>query len=121
MTHHIATGKLGEEQGVLHLKKQGYKIVETNYRSPFGEIDCIAKSKGYLVFVEIKTRRQSVFGEPEAAVDHRKQKKMTQSAEWYLKTNRCLNVPVRFDVLSVRVNSDGTIGFRLIEDAFEAV
>ena len=118
---HLLTGKTGEKEGVSYLKRVGYEILETNFKSPFGEIDCITKSKGFIVFVEIKTRRQTAFGLPEEAVGAKKQRKIAQIAEWYLKLNHKLDAKVRFDVLSIFVQPSGSFEFHLIENAFEAV
>lgn len=113
-------GKYGEEIGVTYLKKIGYKIVQLNYRCPIGEIDVVAKYKGFLVFVEIKARLQSAYGYPEEAVHPAKQRKIIRVAEWYLKENRLPDVQARFDVLAVSLNQEGGFEFRIIENAFEA-
>ncbi len=116
---HIAIGKMGEENGVSYLKQIGYKIIDRNFKTPLGEVDVIARYQDFLVFVEIKTRRHQSHGLPEESVVERKQRKIAQVADWYLKAKRLGNVPVRFDVLAVLVKPDGTFEFRLIENAFE--
>ncbi len=116
---HIQTGKIGESEGVAYLKQLGYRILEENYRTPFGEIDAIAKESGAIVFVEIKTRRGTGYGFPEEAVHERKQRKLVQSAQCYLKRVRKLSAPSRFDVLSISIRSDGGFEFNLIRNAFE--
>ena len=116
---HIATGKSGEEIGVLYLKNKGYRILETNYKTPIGEIDCVARSKGFIVFVETKTRQQSRFGFPEESVTRNKQRKIIQVAKWYLKEKRLLDHPVRFDVLSIIAGEEIVPECHLIQDAFE--
>ena len=63
-----AVGSDGEKKGHLFLTRNGYKILERNYRTRFGEIDVIARHKGDLIFVEIKYRRSSAYGSPGEAV-----------------------------------------------------
>ena len=73
-------GEQGEALAVRHLKKAGYKIIETNYRTRLGEIDIIAKDKDTIVFVEVKTRTSVHFGSPKWAVTPQKQKKISMVA-----------------------------------------
>ena len=65
-------GKSGEDRACRFLKRKGYKIVDRNYFSRFGEIDIIAQNKEYLVFVEVKTRSNFFWGYPAEAVDKEK-------------------------------------------------
>ena len=69
-------GKKGETVAVRYLKKQGYRIVEQNYRSKVGEIDIIARDKQSLVFVEVKTRTNEKFGLPETSITQEKLEKI---------------------------------------------
>lgn len=66
------------------LRQSGYRIIARNYRTPFGEIDLIAYDGPVLVFVEVKARRGDRFGPPHAAVDARKQRRLTRAALGYL-------------------------------------
>lgn len=68
-------GKEGERLAKEFLKKKGYSILQEYYRTPFGEIDIIAKEKDVLVFVEVKTRTDLTFGSPFEAVNQRKRKR----------------------------------------------
>ena len=113
-----ATGKLGESLAEAYLKKKGYRILERNVRSPFGEIDIVAKHDGVLVFVEVKTRKDTSFGLPEEAVDGRKKNQLARLASWYLTRFRKADVQVRFDVLAIDLTPNGR-QMRLIQDAFE--
>jgi len=106
-------GRRGENISIEFLKKQGYKIMETNYRCCLGEIDIVAKDKNVLCFVEVKTRRTKEYGLPEEAVDWHKQRKLTKVALAYLKEKKVYNQDLRFDVVSVY---PGRI--KLIKDAF---
>ena len=109
-------GTTGEELAVNFLKKRGYTILERNYRNAFGEIDIVARHRGTLVFVEVKTRMTDDYGKPFEAVDSRKQKKMKTTALMYLKRFR-KEVPARFDVVSILLNEESP-GIDLIQDAF---
>ena len=92
-------GAKGEKRAASHLKKQGWKIVETNYRTPFGEVDIIAKRGDMLSFCEVKTRNSDAYGSPSEAVTAAKQKAYVRSAHYYLKNNT--DCTVRFDVIEV--------------------
>lgn len=112
------TGKLGERIGEDYLKKQGYEILARNVRSPFGEIDVVAEDHGTLVFVEIKTRRDTTFGFPEEAVGEQKKNRLIRLASWYLAEHPRSTPPVRFDVLAIQ--SEGfESGIRLTQNAFD--
>jgi putative endonuclease len=94
-------GKEGEDKAVKTLKKDGYRIIERNYRNLFGEIDIIAEEAGYLVFVEVKKRNSSSFGDPLQAVDKKKQQHIIRSAMYYLKDHKCFDRKIRFDVVGI--------------------
>ena len=117
-SHHITTGKKGEEDGVVYLRKMGYKVLERNFKTPFGEIDIITEEAGYIVFIEVKTRRDTSYGMPEEAVHVQKQAKLIKSAQSYLKKNGWLERLARFDVLSILMGDRDGPNFRLVQDAF---
>jgi len=95
-------GEAGEALAARLLKKRGYKIIETNYRTPLGEIDIIARDGDTLVFVEVKARQTGQFGAPKWAVTPRKQRKISMVALYYLKTTGQSRAKARFDVVSIR-------------------
>jgi putative endonuclease len=66
------TGQRGERLAQDYLKKRGYRIIETNYRSPYGEIDIISKHKNTLVFMEVRAKKNLRFGSPEESVTEAK-------------------------------------------------
>jgi putative endonuclease len=111
-------GKTGENVAADFLKKQGYKILERNHRNPMGEIDIIARDKRTLVFVEVKSRRSHGFGHPKYAVTYQKQRKISQTALYYLKTTRQHHVKARFDVVAVSA-ADENPRIEIIKNAFE--
>lgn len=110
-------GRKGEDAAAEFLKKKGYLIVRTNYRTPLGEIDIIAKDGDVVVFVEVKTRADDSFGHPYEAVTSRKREKMRRVALCFLKGLK-KEVPARFDVLSIRLE-DGRNVITHIPDAFD--
>lgn len=112
------TGKAGEQIAEEFLKKQGYAVLERNVRSPFGEIDFVAKHRKTLVFVEVKTRRSTDYGLPEESVTERKKNRLGRLASWYLTRHSETDFPVRFDVLAIQL-SGAKPDIRLIQNAFE--
>lgn len=116
MSDFLQMGKRGEALAWNYLRKQGYFLLEKNFRTRFGEIDIIARKQGVVVFIEIKTRRDTSFGFPEEAVDARKQAKMIRCAQAYLQARGMEERPVRFDVLSVLWDGKHEPQFSLLED-----
>lgn len=110
-------GNWGEEAAVGLLKKKGYIILERNFRGERGEIDIIARDNETLVFVEVKTRLQKTFGNPEDAVDNRKQAQIGKIAMVYLMEKDLKEKDCRFDVVAVFKAGTKT-EIRHIEDAF---
>lgn len=114
----ISKGKMGEDTAAAFLAKEGYKIVDRNFRCPLGEIDIVAADKGVLVFVEVKTRSSNKFGLPEEAVNRRKQHQMTKVAQFYISNKKLFNSPARFDVVAVILSGE-KVDVRVIRNAFE--
>ena len=101
------TGQAGELLAEQFLKKQGYRIVERNFRCKFGEIDLIGFKKGVLSFIEVKTRSSDAFGQPIDSVDKAKQRRLVRLANYYLYKKKAGDtLPCRFDVVSVLMNKD---------------
>lgn len=93
-------GVFGEEFTAKYLKKQGYKILERNFHSRFGEIDIIASKKDIIAFVEVKTRGENAIYSPREAVDFYKQQKCVKTAQMYL-ANNTVELQPRFDVSEI--------------------
>ena len=113
-------GKWGETQVANYLRKQGYNIVDVNYRCRLGELDLVATNRKYLAFVEVKLRRTQRFGTGAEQVDQRKREKLRITAELYLQERPAVLQP-RFDVIEVLApNGLGTKNpkIRHIEGAF---
>jgi len=94
-------GNYGEATAKGYLTAKGYEILETQYRREGGEIDIVAKDGGYLVFVEVKYRRQTRYGSPAAAVTAAKQKALTTAAWFYLSENNLADADCRFDIIEI--------------------
>ncbi|MGI6655667.1 MAG: YraN family protein [Desulfobulbus sp.] len=101
-------GRIGEELALDYLREQGYGIAEKNYRTPYGEVDIVARDGQTMVFVEVKTRSSSRFGTPFDAVDSRKQLHLCRAARAYLHCHGLAGTSARFDVISVELSrTDG--------------
>lgn len=110
-------GREGEDLAAQYLAKQGYRVLERNYRTRSGEIDLIALHEGTVVFVEVKTRTTDTYGAPELAVDARKRGRMIKAALGYIKYKKLYQVPCRFDVVAICVTTGQKV--ELIQNAFE--
>lgn len=105
-------GFFGEHKAARYLKKQGYKIIERNFKCPFGEVDIIARKDGVTAFIEVKTRTSDYFGEPNQAVGRERQKRYKNSARFYY-AHKAVDFTVRFDIIEVTKK-----GINHIENAF---
>ena len=94
------SGAWGEALAAEFMRKKRYKLVAAGYRSRFGEIDLIVENRKYLVFVEVKTRKQDQFAAAREYVDRRKQDKLRMTASMYLAENPTKLQP-RFDVVEI--------------------
>jgi len=101
-------GSEGEDAAVEYLKSKGYFIIERNYRFHKGEIDIVAKDKdeGYLVFVEVKSRKSLEYGEPEYAITAAKMKQLKRMAKYYLLDRHVKDSDCRIDVITVLFTSE---------------
>lgn len=96
-----AKGDFGEKLAVKYLKKQGYRILNTNFKTELGEIDIVMTDEVTLIFVEVKSRSTDNFGYPSEAVTFHKRGKINQVASQYIKKFMLFNVDVRFDVVEI--------------------
>lgn len=94
-------GNAGERLAAEFLVKLGYKILERQYRTKFGEIDVVARDGDELVFVEVKTRRDRSYGDPEEAVHSLKLSHMAAAGEAYLRDKKNESKPHRYDVIAI--------------------
>jgi putative endonuclease len=114
----LILGQLGEDLARKRLKDLGYRVLETNYRCPLGEIDLIARDGDTLVFVEIKTRRNQPSSLAKEGVHKRKQVQLSKVALAYMKHKNLWGAKARFDVVAIGM-SDGKKEVEIIQDAFE--
>ncbi|MCL2488223.1 MAG: YraN family protein [Oscillospiraceae bacterium] len=117
----ISKGAAGEVIAARFLREKGYRIIASNYRSRFGEIDIIAADKKYIVFVEVKTRSESAAYAPRETVTAAKQSKIAKTALHYLQCNSH-DLQPRFDVIEIlteRNNPMKTVELDHIRNAFE--
>ena len=113
-------GKLGEKAARKFLKKWGYRIRETGFRCPRGEIDIIAQQKDCLVFVEVRSKSSPDFGTPEESLTQAKKKRLIASALIYTSTHQNLPSLWRIDVVAIELDDKGkTQRIELIENAIE--
>ena len=110
-------GDTGEKAAVKYLIKNKFKILETNFRSPFGEIDIIAEYKKELHFIEVKTRSSNKFGTGKEAVNALKQSKIIKTAQYYICENDLNDINCIFDVADVFI-CDGKYNIELVQNAF---
>lgn len=93
-------GKLGEKNAAAFLVKNGYKILERNYRFKKSEIDLICSRDGLMIFVEVKTRSSKAFGNPESFVSQNQQDAIIRAAEEYI-LEEDWDGDIRFDIIAI--------------------
>ncbi|MDO3693975.1 YraN family protein [Wenyingzhuangia sp. chi5] len=118
MAQHNDLGNLGETLANEYLIKQGYTILDKNWRYLKAEIDIIALKENTLAIVEVKTRSTDFFGSPEEFITKSKIKMLITAADAYVQ-KRNLNVDVRFDVIAIVKNKKETT-IEHIKEAFLA-
>lgn len=101
MSNRLTKGQIGESIASNLLRRQGYTILETNFRVRFGEIDIIALDGDTLVFVEVKARWSDRFGAPEEAVTFRKLRIISKVASYYKTLHPELPSKMRVDVVAI--------------------
>ena len=109
-------GREGEERAALYLQQNGFEIIARNFRTRHGEIDLIARERGVVVFVEIKTCSSDAFGRPESWVTPLKQRRIAGAALHWIHQNHCENQDCRFDVIAIDLRESG--GLQHIRNAF---
>ena len=100
MAAHNELGKWGETLAAEFVEKQGYEILERDWKSGHHDLDIIARDEDTLVIIEVKTRRNRLFGDPEEAIDYKKRLSLQSAINHYVKSHR-IKIPVRFDVISI--------------------
>lgn len=113
----MTSGPWGEEQAAAFLRNKGWKITARNYRTRYGELDIIAENEKYLLFVEVKTRKNDHFALAREYVTPKKQARLRITAEYWLQENPT-ELQIRFDVIEVYGTPGGRAEIVHIEDAF---
>lgn len=116
MAEHNDLGKEGEDAACAYLEAKGYTIRDRNWRWRKLELDIVAEYNQNLVVVEVKTRRNELFGMPEEAVTDAKIRRIVRATDNYIK-RYCIDLPTRFDIISV-TGTTPPFHIEHIEDAF---
>ncbi len=101
----LTIGRRGEEIARKYLKDKGYKIIEQNYKTKYGEIDLVAKQKNELVLVEVRTKIGKNFGAPEDTINNKKKRKLRNNALAYARTAKWPG-HVRVDAICIILKKD---------------
>lgn len=109
-----ALGKLAEDFAIRLLGQKGYKVVDRNFRSRFGEIDIVAIKEDSLVFVEVKARWSSKFGSPEEAVTPSKLWKIQKTAEYYSLMHPSYPKSLRIEVVALEITGESITSSKII-------
>lgn len=112
-----AFGELGERVAERWLRRQGWRIVQRRFRSGHRDIDLVAERDGTVAFVEVKARRGTAFGDPVEAVNWRKRKELTRSAQVWVARHGRAGEAYRFDVIGVLMAGERVL-IRHVPDAF---
>jgi putative endonuclease len=107
-------GRLAEDFAAAFLQGKGYKIIDRNFRSRFGEIDIVAEESGTLVFVEVKARWSQKFGSPVEAVTPQKLYKIRKTAEYYSLVRSRTNQKMRIDVVALEISGGKIVSSKII-------
>lgn len=101
MLDYKTIGKLGEAAAAAYLQKSGYRILQRNYCTPIGELDIVCSLGNALVFVEVKSRTSTSFGEAYLAVNAKKQHKLRNLALYYIMLECKVEPEYQFDIVSL--------------------
>ncbi len=119
MLSNTLIGVEGEKAAKSWLESAGYVIRDTRWHCGHLELDIVAEKDETLVVIEVKTRTSEQYGEPEEAVSEKKIRRIVNAADGYIKYHR-LDLPVRFDIMAIIREPDGSYRVNHIEDAFMA-
>jgi putative endonuclease len=109
LPHRQQLGKSGEYKAASYLQKSGYRIIATNFKARYGEIDIIAVYKNVLVFFEVKARTGNRYGTPEESVTPRKLREVIQTAEFFKQLHPELPDAMRIDVIGLDIDDNGSV------------
>ena len=109
MTYQKRIGNKGEQIAAKYLEDKGFRVLEQNYHTRFGEIDLVAQEGDALVFVEVKTRTNTDFGLPEASVTPEKLEKIENAILLWLQDHPDYHDDWRIDVIAILLKKDKTV------------
>jgi len=112
-------GSRGEELAAAFLERNGFALVERNFRCKGGEIDIIAKDGSTMVFIEVKSRKTLTYGVPQLAVTPFKQRQISKAALTWLARNHKHDSHARFDVIAILLENDYSHQIEHIKNAFD--
>lgn len=112
-----AIGDLGENLAVSLLEQKGYTVLCRNYRYSRAEVDIIAQLNSVLIFIEVKTRSYTYYGEPSESVTSAKERLLFDAANVFMEENNHEG-EIRFDIISILLDKDDNPTFQHFEDAF---
>ena len=110
-------GNNGEQLAVVYLEHKGFRVLQTNWRYKRAEVDIIAQIDDMIVFVEVKTRSYDFFGPPDASVNARKQKLITDASHAYIEEQEYEGA-IRFDIIAILVDGQSSPQINHYEDSF---
>lgn len=116
MAQHNILGKSGEDAAIKYLEDQKYYIRDRNWRKNHLELDIIAEKNGELIIIEVKTRSNTRYKEPQDAVDRQKVRHLVIAADAYIK-HFGIDLPVRFDIITI-IGKEGAFTIEHLENAF---
>lgn len=117
MAEHLETGRSGEDAALNYIEELGYRVLAKNWRYKHLEVDIIAMDGPVLVFIEVKTRRSSLYGSPHEAVSYQKQQKLDRAANLYISYIKHQG-DIRFDIVSILIGASNRFEIEYIKDAF---
>jgi putative endonuclease len=119
LTDHERLGQWGERRCEKFLKNKGLRKLARNFSCRTGEIDLVmVDADGSIVFVEVRTRADEIFGSAESSVTAAKKAKLSRTAQYFLATHNIENRPFRFDVVTIVLGQKGRPQIRHYENAF---
>ena len=117
MAEHNDLGKWGEDVALAYLLDQGYRLLDRNWHQGHRDLDRIIQQDDTLVIVEVRTRRNNLFMDPEQTVDALKMLSLSKAANAYIRLHR-ISLNIRFDIVAITGTPSSDFTINHIEDAF---
>lgn len=117
MAEHNDLGKWGEDMALAYLLDQGYRLLDRNWHQGHRDLDLIMQQDDTLVIVEVRTRRNNLFMDPEQTVDALKMLSLSKAANAYIRLHR-ISLNIRFDIVAITGTPSSDFTINHIEDAF---